>query len=112
MADAEITQREKRKISQVIMEVVSGIMLPCMSALVGCGLVSALCTILRLCGLVAEGSGTYQVLYGIGQTCLYFFPVIVGSSAAKFFGMDAHIGAIIGASLMYPSFVAAAEAGE
>ncbi len=103
---------EKGGVANAIMSVVSGIMLPCMSALIGCGLVSALTTILRLTGIVAEGTGTYQVLYGIGQTCLYFFPIIVGSSTAKYFQMDDHIGAIIGAALIYPTFTAAADAGE
>lgn len=99
-------------ISQKVMELVSGIMLPTMGALVGCGLVSALCTILTMTGLVAQDSGTYLLLHGMGQTCLYFFPILVGGSAAKYFGIDGFVGNVIGAALIYPDFVAAAQAGE
>ena len=43
---------------------------------------------------------------------MYFLPVLVGSSAAKFFGIDQYIGAVLGAILLYPTFVAAAGAGD
>lgn len=43
---------------------------------------------------------------------MYFLPVLVGSSAAQFFGTDRYIGAVLGAILIYPTFVAAAGAGD
>lgn len=93
---------EKLNPFQKLIKVISGIMLPNLGALTGCGIIASLSTLFMVLGIAPEGSDTYTFLYNVGQSCLYFFPVIIGSSAAKYFGMDRSIGAIIGAALMYP----------
>lgn len=95
---------DKNGIFGYIAKLISGIMMPVMPAILGCGLVSCLVVLLTTAGLSTE-SGTYTVLYGIGQTWLYFLPVIIGGSTAKFFGINTYIGNIIGAAMIYPSFV-------
>lgn len=104
-------KKEKLKVTDIIMKLVSGIMLPVMPGLIACGMVACLVNVLTMFGLSADG-GTYKVLYGIGQTCMYFFPVLVGGSTAKFFGINEYVGNAIGACLIYPDIVAAASAGE
>lgn len=101
----------KKKPSDLIMKLVSGILLPTMPALVGCGIVNALFTILSLAGLVTADAGIGMILYAVGQTCMYFFPVLLGGSAAKYFGMDAYLGNVIGAAMIYPTILDAANAG-
>lgn len=100
--DGQPEVAEKLNPFQKLIKVISGIMLPNLGALTGCGIIASLSTLLMVLGIAPEGSDTYTFLYNVGQSCLYFFPVIIGSSAAKYFGMDRSIGAIIGAALMYP----------
>lgn len=94
-----------------LMKLISGIMMPVLPALIACGMINAVLSILTTCGAVSNDSGIYTLLYGMGNACMYFLPVLVASSAAKFFGIDQYIGAILGAILIYPTFVAAAGSG-
>lgn len=94
------------------MKLISGIMMPVLPALIACGMINAVLSILTTAGVVSAESGIYTMLYGMGNACMYFLPVLVGSSAAKFFGIDQYIGAVLGAILIYPTFVAAAGAGD
>lgn len=95
-----------------LMKLISGIMMPVLPALIACGMINAVLSILTTAGVVSAESGIYTMLYGMGNACMYFLPVLVGSSAAKFFGIDQYIGAVLGAILIYPTFVAAAGAGD
>lgn len=95
-----------------LMKLISGIMMPVLPALIACGMIDAVLSILTTAGVVSAESGIYTMLYGMGNACMYFLPVLVGSSAAKFFGIDQYIGAVLGAILIYPTFVAAAGAGD
>ena len=94
-----------------LMKLISGIMMPVLPALIACGMINAVFSILTTAGVVSAESGIYTMLYGMGNACMYFLPVLVGSSAAKFFGIDQYIGAVLGAILIYPTFVAASAAG-
>ena len=87
-------------------------MMPVLPALIACGMINAVLSILTTVGVVSAESGIYTLLYGMGNACMYFLPVLVGSSAAQFFGTDRYIGAVLGAILIYPTFVAAAGAGD
>ena len=95
-----------------LMKLISGIMMPVLHALIACGMINAVLSILTTAGVVSAESGIYTMLYGMGNACMYSLPVLVGSSAAKFFGIDQYIGAVLGAILIYPTFVAAAGAGD
>lgn len=95
-----------------LMKLISGIMMPVLPALIACGMINAVLSILTTAGVVSAESGIYTLLYGMGNASMYFLPVLVGSSAAKFFGIDQYIGAVLGAILLYPTFVAAAGAGD
>lgn len=95
-----------------LMKLISGIMMPVLPALIACGMINAVLSILTTAGVVSAESGIYTLLYGMGNASMYFLPVLVGSSAAKFFGIDQYIGSVLGAILLYPTFVAAAGAGD
>lgn len=95
-----------------LMKLISGIMMPVLPALIACGMINAVLSILTTAGVVSAESGIYTLLYGMGNASMYFLPVLVGSSAAKFFGIDQYIGAVLGAILLYPTFVAVAGAGD
>lgn len=111
MKSASEDVKTKKKLSDQIMKLVSGIIMPVIPVLAGCGLIMCLLTILTMTKLVNPESGTFMILQGMGQACLYFFPILIGGSAAKYFGMDQYVGNIIGAALIYPSLVTAATEG-
>lgn len=89
-----------------LIDLISSIFAPTLGILAATGMIKGLATILLSAGLVTEKSGTYVVLYAIGDSFFYFLSVVLGSSAAKKFHLDGFIGMTIGASLVYPTIVA------
>lgn len=101
------TTKEKKGFAGAIMKTISGTFLPVMPILVGCGLITALCTILTVSGLIDASGTTAMLLTGLGNAGIYFLPIVIGYSAAVNFKMDGYIGAAIGAAMIHPKFTAA-----
>lgn len=106
-ADPQDTEKTKFGFSSII-KVMSGVIMPAMPAMIGCGIAASLFNLFNMLGWLNQESGFGMVMYGIGQACTYFMPVIIGGFAAKYFKIDHAIGNVVGAALMYPTFAAAA----
>jgi PTS system beta-glucosides-specific IIC component len=104
--DADDDSDEKTSVLDKFIDLISGIFAPALGCLAATGMIKGLATILLTMGAVTEKSGTYVVLYAIGDAFFYFLPIILGLSAAKKFGVDQFIGLSIGAALVYPTIVA------
>lgn len=57
-------------------------------------------------GWLSQSSGTYQVLYAIGDGFFYFLPLILAITSAKKFKVDRFTAITIGAAMYYPAMVA------
>lgn len=85
----------------------TGIFNPLLSMLMAMGMVKALLVLLTtVLPVIPADSGTYTVLYAIGDAMFYFFPILVGWTAAKQFGMKEVYGLVIGAIFTYPTITA------
>lgn len=84
----------------------TGVFNPLLSLLMASGMIKALLVLLTVLGVLDKASGTYTILYGMGDAMFYFFPIVVGWSAAKKFGLKEIYGIVIGGVLTYPSLVA------
>ncbi|MDY2626922.1 MAG: glucose PTS transporter subunit IIA [Lachnospiraceae bacterium] len=84
----------------------TGIFNPLLSLLMASGMIKAVLVLLTVLGVLDKASGTYTILYGMGDALFYFFPIVVGWSAAKKFGIKEIYGIVIGGVLTYPSLVA------
>ncbi len=89
-----------------------GVMMPLLPAIIGCGLVSSLVSILTLTGLVQSGDETYQILNGLGQVAMFFMPVLAGFFTAKHLKYDEAVGALLGGALAYPALANPELAGQ
>lgn len=94
-----------------ILDGISGCLTPAIPLLIGCGMIKVIVLILETFGLVGAESATYQILSFVGDAGFYFLPVIVGGNAAKKFGVNVGLGMVIGAMLIYPSFVSGVAGG-
>lgn len=97
---------EKKGLFSRFLVTMSGIFQPILSILMAAGMVKALLVLLTLLGVLSKDSGTYAILYGLGDAVFYFLPIAVGWSAAKHFGMKDIYGIVLGAVLTYPTLVA------
>ena len=61
----------------------------------------------NMVGILPETSSTYQIYIGWGMLLSISFPFL-GATAAKKFGANQGVGMLLGALLIYPSFIAMA----
>lgn len=92
-------------------DLISGIFQPILGVLAAAGMIKGFAALFLALGWVSEESGTYQILFAIGDALFYFFPVFLGFTAAKKFGSNHFIGMAIGAALVYPTLVNAMAMG-
>lgn len=87
-------------------DLVSGIFAPILGVLASAGMIKGFAAMFVAFGWLSDKSGTYTIMYAIGDAFFYFLPIILGLTAAKKFEVDQFVGLAIGAVLCYPSIVA------
>ena len=95
----------KRGVLEVAMDLISGIIAPCLGILAAAGMIKGLLALLSFAGLVAQTDGFYQVLTAVGNGFFYFLPVVLGYTSAKKFNSNVFIGLAMGFALCYPAMV-------
>lgn len=85
---------------------ISGCIVPAIAPMAAGGIIKGILTILTTVGVLASTDGTYSILYAAADALMYFFPIIVGFSAGKVFGMNQYTAAVIGAAMLYPDLAA------
>lgn len=91
---------------------ITQIVVPALGVLCACGIISGLNSVLVATGNIEIDSGTYILLNAMGSACLTFFPVILGYTSAKTFGMDPFVGMILGAVLIFPNIAVDMNSGD
>lgn len=114
-ADKEVEvqagEKKKERLFDVFSRTISGIFTPALGLMTACGVLKGILAICTATGAMQATGSTYLFLYAIANVIFYFFPVILGASAAKQFGMNQYLGMGIGAIMIYPTFVTAATDG-
>ena len=114
--DTEMVNKDdettKTSLFSRILDTISGIFTPLLSAITAAAMIKTLLVILDLFKLIDKSGGTYQVLTFAGDTAFYFMPVLVAFSASAKFKLNPYFGALMGILLIHPSFVAMVAEGE
>lgn len=97
---------EKQNLLSGFLVLMSGIFQPILSILMASGMIKALLVLFRLAGILDQAGGTYMILNAMGDALFYFFPVAVGWSSARKFGIKDIYGITLGACLSYPALTA------
>jgi len=85
---------------------ISKIFTPIIPALIGCGLIKVLITILTSLNVLSTDSGTYQILYAAGDSILLFLPVALAITSADHFKANRLVALALAGALIYPDIVA------
>lgn len=94
---------QKKSIPAIVLDFLSGILLPNMQVMCAGGLIKGLNVLFAMLGLYSSASGLYALLNGVGDAVFYFFPILLGYATAKKLNMTPFLGLVIGAALCYPS---------
>ncbi|NRN28386.1 beta-glucoside-specific PTS transporter subunit IIABC [Photorhabdus heterorhabditis] len=86
-----------------ILDIISGIFVPILPAIVGSGLLKGGLIFFNTMGWISEESNEYKLLYVIFDAPLYFLPILVAFSAARKFKTNEFIAATLACILIYPT---------
>ena len=108
-APASGSEGPKEKVNpfNAFVSVVTGVFTPFLGCLAAMGIVKGFLALLSSLGLLDSSGSTYAILNALGDSIFYYFPVILGYTAAKRFGINEFVGLLLGATMVYPSMTAA-----
>lgn len=95
-----------------VLSVITGSLAGVMPVLAAAGVGKALLLVLTQFHLLDTASSTYYILNFVFDAGFYFMPVFISFSAAKVFGSNQYVAALLGCVLLHPSWTAAVGAGE
>ena len=98
--------KEKLNPFNAFISVVTGVFTPFLGCLAGMGIIKGLLALLAAVGVLDSAGSTYGVLNALGDSIFYFFPIILGYTAAKRFGVNEFVGILLGATMVYPTMTA------
>ncbi|NMI06784.1 PTS transporter subunit EIIC [Paenibacillus sp. SZ31] len=99
--------KKRRNPVNVVLETIAGIFTPVLPALVGCGMIKCLATVITAMGYL-EGSGFLTIINMIGDCIFYFMPFFLAVSAANRFKTNPYLAVALAAGLMHPIILNAA----
>lgn len=84
---------------------VSGCMTPLLPAMLGCGMLKVVLTLLTTFAGMSTESSTYTLLYAFADCFFTFLPIFLGFTIAKKMGGSPMLFMCVGAALCYPDLV-------
>ncbi len=101
--EASEEKKEKKGPLDAFIDIISGIFTPVLGLLAATGMIKGLNVLFVSLGWIENTSGTYAILQAAGDCFFYFFPIFLGYTAAKKFGLKQFVGMAIGAAMVYPA---------
>jgi PTS system beta-glucosides-specific IIC component len=96
-------------ILSILFDAISGIFTPMIPALAGTGLLKGFLALAVLLNWLAEDSQTYQLLYGLSDVVIYFFPLFIAITTAEKFRTNKFLSLALAGAMIYPTFLNAAD---
>ena len=84
---------------------ISGSMTPLLPAMLGCGMVKVVMSLLTTLGAISTESTSYIFLNGMGDAFFYFLPILLAYTTAKKLGTSPVVSMVIAAAWLYPDIV-------
>lgn len=96
-------KKEKQNPLDAFIGIVTSVFTPVLGVLCAGGIIKGFLALFVAIGILSSTSGTYNFLYSLSDSLFYYFPIILGFTAAKRFGISELEGLIIGATMVYPN---------
>lgn len=85
---------------------ISGCMTPLLPAMLGCGMIKVVLTLLTTFHLIDTVGSTYVILNAAGDAFFYFLPVLLAMTTAKRIGSNIYLAMVVAAFLIHPDITA------
>lgn len=103
--ETEPAEKKKQKPLDVFISIVTGVFSPVLGVLSACGILKGVLALFVAIGVLDSTGSTYTFLFSLSDSLFFYFPVILGYTAAKRFGISEFEGLIIGATMVYPNLL-------
>lgn len=110
-AEGVVDSGNKENLFSRLCGFIAGCMTPLLPAMLGCGMINVILTILTTFELIGTDGSTYIILSSMGNTFMYFLPIMLAYTTAKKVGMNPFVAMAIGGLLVYPDIVSLLAAG-
>lgn len=102
----------KRKPIDAAADILSGIFMPIMPAILTGGIIKGLLMLLATLGVLDNTGTTYMIMYHSADSVFYFLPFLIAYSGSRKLNTNAAISLAIAASLLTPNLVQLLASGE
>ncbi|MDF0480013.1 beta-glucoside-specific PTS transporter subunit IIABC [Vagococcus sp. PNs007] len=92
-----------------LFDIISAIFTPIVPALAGTGLLKGFVALAVIFGWTTAESSSYQVIYGLADSVLYFLPFLLAVSTARKFRTSEYLALALAGAMMYPTYLNAAQ---
>lgn len=103
--DAAAPAQEKGNVFQRLIGFLAGCMTPLLPAMLGCGMLKVVLTVLNQFFHLSETSASYQILFAFADAFFLFLPIFLGYTIAKKLGGSPLLFMAVGAALCYPTLL-------
>lgn len=107
-AQKDAGKGKAKNIFSAFLDLITGVFQPTLGVLTAGGIIRGLLALLVAVGVLDDTSGTYAIMNAAGYSLFYFFPVVLGYSSAKKFGVNPVLGMAIGGAMIYPDLISIA----
>lgn len=101
----ETGAKEKKNPLDAFIGIVTGVFTPVLGMLSACGILKGVLALFVALGVLSAASGSYTFLNALSDSLFFYFPIILGYTSAKKFGISEFEGLVIGATMVYPSLL-------
>lgn len=102
----EEPKKGKQKVSDVLVDMVSGIFMPFMGVFSAVGLLKGFLVLFTTLSWLSKDSTTYQILYAVADGTFYCLPIFLAYTAGQKFGAKPFVTMAIAAGMIHSNIVA------
>lgn len=84
---------------------IAGCMTPLLPAMLGCGMMKVVLTLLTTFNLIDASGSTFTILTAVGDAFFYFMPIFLANTTAKKLGSNPYIAMVIAGVMLHPELI-------
>lgn len=101
----EAAEKEKQNPFDFFIGIVTSVFSPVLGMMCASGIIKGFLALFVALNVLDGTGSTYNILSALSDALFFYFPIILGYTAAKRFGISEFEGLVIGASMVYPSML-------
>lgn len=96
---------EKQKPLDYLVSVISSVFQPALGVICASGILKGILAFCVAFGILDSSGSTYHILNSLSDAIFFYFPILLGTTSAKKFGISEFEGFVIGGALVYPAML-------